>query len=83
MEKYHKFYFGNIDHYRLVTNTDISSAFTPPKTHFRSDTVDNQCGEVEWRGGNLYYGEWTYELKVLSHGKTFEEGLNPPFGSCP
>lgn len=83
MEKYHKFYFGNIDHYRLVTNTDISSAFTPPKTYFRSDTVDNQRGEMEWRGGNLYYGEWTYELKVLSHGKTFEEGLNPPFGSCP
>ncbi|MGQ9596471.1 MAG: transglutaminase-like domain-containing protein [Thermoproteota archaeon] len=67
LEKYHKFYFGNIDHYRLVVNTDVSSDFVPPKTYLRSDTVDNQRGEVEWRGGNLYYDKWTYELKILSH----------------
>lgn len=69
VEKYHKFYFGNIDHYRLVINTDLSTNLTPPKRHFRSDPVDNQRGEVEWTGGNLYYDKWTYELKVLSHEK--------------
>jgi transglutaminase-like putative cysteine protease len=76
IEKYRRFYFGNIDHYRLVANMDISSNFIPPKAHFRSDTVDNQRGEVEWKGGNLYYDAWTYELRVLSHEKA-KPHLNP------
>jgi len=67
IEKYHKFYFGNIDHFRLIANIDISSKFTPPKTHYRSDNVDNQRGEVEWKGGNIYYDKWNYELRVLTH----------------
>lgn len=76
IEKYRRFYFGNIDHYRLVANTDISPNFIPPKAHVWSDTVDNQRGEVEWRGGNLYYDAWTYELRVLSHEKA-KLHLNP------
>ncbi len=67
VEKYHKFYFGNIDHFRLIANTDISSKLTPPKTHHRSDNVDNQRGEVEWKDGNVYYDKWNYELKILVH----------------
>jgi len=67
VEKYHKFYFGNIDHFRLIGNIDISSDFTPPKTHYRSDNVDNQRGEVEWKGGNVYYDKWNYKLKILAH----------------
>jgi hypothetical protein len=67
VQKYHKFYFGNIDNFRLIANTDISSKFTPPKTHHRSDNVDNQRGEVEWKDGNIYYDKWNYELKVLAH----------------
>lgn len=65
--KYNRFYFGNIDRYRLVCNIDISSDFDPPKRYLRSDPVDNQRGEVEWRKGNLYYDKWAYELKILSH----------------
>jgi hypothetical protein len=67
IERYHKFYFGNVDHFRLIANADVSSEFTPPKNHHKSDTVDNQRGEVEWKGGNLYYDKWRYSLKVLSH----------------
>jgi len=67
VEKYHKFYFGNMDHFRLVANAEISSEFTPPKDHYRSDNVDNQRGEIEWKGGNIYYDKWSYELKVLAH----------------
>ena len=70
VEKYHRFYFGNMDHFRLIANTEISSEFTPPKRHYRSDTVDNQRGEVEWREGNTYYDKWSYELKVLAHETT-------------
>jgi hypothetical protein len=67
VEKYHKFYFGNIDHFRLIANIEISSEFTPPKKYYRSDNVDNQRGEVEWKNGNIYYDKWDYELEVLAH----------------
>jgi len=29
--------------------------------------VDNQRGEVEWKGGNVYYDKWNYKLKILAH----------------
>ena len=54
------FYLGGIDAYRIAFNDDIGGEFTPRKTHFRSDTVDSQRGEVEWSGGNLYYDQWDY-----------------------
>lgn len=58
------FYFGNTDAYRMVANIAICSPFDPPKRHWRSDTVDNQRGELEWDGGNLYYDDWSYEVVV-------------------
>jgi len=58
------FYFGNVDAYRLVVNEDFGRAFTQPKEHLRSETVDFQRGEMEWRGGNLYYDKWDYEWEV-------------------
>jgi hypothetical protein len=60
-------YFGGLDAYRIAFNDDYGRAFVPPKQHFRSDTVDSQRGEVEWRGGNLYYDRWdyTFEAHVL------------------
>jgi transglutaminase-like putative cysteine protease len=61
------FYLGSLDAYRIAFNDDFSTAFVPPKQHMRSETVDSQRGEVEWRGGNLYYDQWDYrfEGKVL------------------
>ncbi|UCH11818.1 MAG: hypothetical protein JSU61_04635 [Fidelibacterota bacterium] len=35
----------------------------PAKVHFRSETVDSQRGEVEWRGGNLYFDQWDWEFE--------------------
>ena len=58
------FYLGGLDAYRLAFNDDFSQAFVPAKQHFRSDTVDSQRGEVEWRGGNLYFDQWDYEFKA-------------------
>jgi hypothetical protein len=49
------FYLGGLDAYRLTFNDDISQPFVPAKQHVRSETVDSQRGEVEWRGGNLYF----------------------------
>jgi transglutaminase-like putative cysteine protease len=58
------FYLGGLDAYRLAFNDDYSRAFDPPKQHVRSETVDSQRGEVEWRGGNLYFDRWDYEFKA-------------------
>ena len=63
--EYSDFYLGGIDQFRLVFNEDIQSEFTPRKKFIRSDPVDNQRGELEWDGGNLYYDSWTYEFRIL------------------
>jgi transglutaminase-like putative cysteine protease len=61
------FYLGGLDAYRIAFNDDYERPLVPAKQHFRSDTVDQQRGEVEWRGGNLYYDQWDYgfEARVL------------------
>jgi len=58
------FYLGGLDAYRIAFNDDFSQPFVPRKQHFRSDTVDSQRGEIEWRGGNLYFDQWGYEFKA-------------------
>lgn len=57
------FYLGGLDNWRIAFNDDWSQPFVPAKTHFRSDTVDSQRGEVEWDGGNLYYDQWGYDFE--------------------
>ncbi len=54
------FYLGGLDAYRIAFNDDYSRDFVPAKQHFRSETVDLQRGEAEWRGGNLYFDQWDY-----------------------
>jgi hypothetical protein len=56
------FYLGALDAYRIVFNDDYSQPFDPRKEHFRSETVDLQRGEVEWRNANLYFDRWDYEF---------------------
>ena len=65
------FYFGGLDAYRIAFNDDYGTAFVPQKQHFRSDNVDSQRGEVEWRGGNLYFDQWdyTFEAHVVPESK--------------
>jgi len=58
------FFFGNCDAYRMVANRALGSTFDPPKTFWRSDPVDNQRGELEWDGGNLYFDDWEYDVKI-------------------
>ena len=64
------FYFGGFDAYRIAFNDDYSRDFVPKKEFFRSETVDLQRGEVEWKGGNLYFDRWDYDFnwKVLPRG---------------
>jgi transglutaminase-like putative cysteine protease len=58
------FFFGHLDSYRMVANRDFARPFDPPKDHWPSDPIDNQRGEVEWSGGNLYYDHWSYTVHV-------------------
>ncbi len=57
------FYLGGLDAYRLAFNNDYGRRFQPPKQQFRSDDVDSQRGEAEWKGGNLYFDQTGYDFK--------------------
>ncbi len=59
-----EFFFGGADAYRLIVNDDFSGQFFPAKIHPRSETIDFQRGEAEWRGGNLYFDQWSYKMEV-------------------
>jgi len=58
------FYISGIDAYRLIINDAIGSRLVPDKKYFRSEPYDFQRGEVEWRGGNLYFDQWNYKMNV-------------------
>jgi len=58
------FYLGGMDNNRLVLNSDYGQPVYPAKEHYRSEVVDFQQGEVEWRGGNLYFDQWDFDFKV-------------------
>ena len=62
------FYLGGLDGYRIAFNDEWGVPFfdaTAPqaKHFFRSETVDSQRGEAEWRGGNLYFDQFDYDFK--------------------
>lgn len=58
------FFLSGIDSYRFIVNDGISEHFSPEKIFPRSETVDFQRGELEWRGGNIYFDKWNYDMKV-------------------
>ena len=57
------FYLGGLDAWRIAFNRDFGQPLAPPKQQFRSDNVDSQRGEVEWKGGNLYFNQWDYHFQ--------------------
>jgi transglutaminase-like putative cysteine protease len=58
------FYFGGLDQYRMIANSDHSQTLDPPKQSMRSDNVDFQRGELEWDHHNLYFDQYSYEFTV-------------------
>ena len=64
-----EFYISGIDSYRLIVNDGISGTFYPAKKFLRSDPFDFQRGEVEWKGGNLYFDKWDYDMKIEYKGE--------------
>jgi transglutaminase-like putative cysteine protease len=53
-----EYYITGIDAYRFIVNDATGTPFIPGKRFMRSEPVDFQRGEVEWRGGNLYFDKW-------------------------
>lgn len=48
-ERYRRFYFGNLDGFRMVANSDFMKDFEPKTKFYREDPTDNQTGEAEAR----------------------------------
>ena len=42
----------------------VAGALHPEKQYLRSEPNDFQRGEVEWKGGNLYFDKWDYNMKI-------------------
>ena len=64
-EERRKFYFGNLDPYRMVANNDFMEPFTIDKDHWRADPYDNQLGEMETTDRGLMYREFSYSKETL------------------
>ena len=59
-----EFFMSGIDSYRMIVNDGVAGRLYPLKEHLRSEPYDFQRGEVEWRGGNLYFDKWDYHLEI-------------------
>ncbi|MGN0478175.1 MAG: transglutaminase-like domain-containing protein [Hominenteromicrobium sp.] len=67
----HDFYFGNLDPFRMVANSELQAEFDPPKSQLRIDPFDNQRGEAEYADYGVIWtqtdAEWELiEMKKLS-----------------
>jgi transglutaminase-like putative cysteine protease len=58
------FYFGGLDQYRIIANSDHNRTLSPPKQSMRSDNVDFQRGELEWGDHNIYFDQYSYDLTI-------------------
>jgi len=58
------FYISGIDEFRLIINDDFGSSFEPEKQFYRSEPIDFQRGELEWKGGNIYFNHWDYHVDI-------------------
>lgn len=64
-EERRRFYFGNLDPYRMVANSEFQAPFTIEKAYFRTDPYDNQLGEIETDTRGLRYEEFTRSKEIL------------------
>ena len=61
-----RFYFGNIDHYRMVANNAFAAPLHGEKKHWRADPYDNQLGEIETDESGFDYPEFETTKGMLS-----------------
>ena len=66
-EAAHRFYFGNLDPWRMVANRTYFSPLRPEKKFPRADPYDSQRGEIETKNGGLKPAEFSTEWTMLWH----------------
>ena len=64
-ELLHRFYFGNVDPWRMAANARILGETGFPEPEFRADPYDNQVGEMALDGRGLRYEEFRRRKEVL------------------
>lgn len=64
-EERRRFYFGNLDPYRLVCNSAFAAPFTVEKQQWRADPYDNQLGEMETDEKGLSFDEYIRTKEIL------------------
>lgn len=64
-EERRRFYFGNLDAYRMAANHGFQEDFTIPMEHWRADPYDNQVGEMETVDRSFSYEEFIRSKEVL------------------
>lgn len=60
-----KFYFGNLDPFRMVANNAFQENFTIPKQQWRADPYDNQVGEMESADKGFSFAEYERSKEIL------------------
>lgn len=65
-----KHYFGNLDPYRMVANSEFQHPLDPAETFWRHDPYDNQGGEIEYddaaiSASSVTKGEQIIELREI------------------
>lgn len=61
-----KFYFGNLDPWRMVANSAFQAPLTPPDPCWRHDPYDNQLGEMTLDGVGLSSREMARNLELVT-----------------
>lgn len=58
-------YFGNLDPFRIIMNSEFQQEFMPPKSQVRQDPYDNQIGEAEYADHGLTGQEFEGDHELI------------------
>ncbi|HAZ38069.1 MAG TPA: transglutaminase [Clostridiaceae bacterium] len=59
------YYFGNLDPFRMVANSDFQYELLPEKKFLRNDPYDNQVGEAEYLHKGLYNDDFELIKEII------------------
>ena len=61
-----QFYFGNLDPFRMVANSEFQHDFYVPKKFMRADPYDNQLGEIETSDRGFTFDDYIRTKEILT-----------------
>lgn len=64
-EKRWNYYFGNLDPFRMVANSEFHYELYPEKKYLRYDPYDNQIGEMEYMDRPVYPHEYEVIQEII------------------